>query len=232
MKPLLSILIPTLRDRRKFLRRLLDRFEPQLCDSMKLVAIEGESSDNRGPTIGERRQKMIEECDTPYLCFFDDDDLPSGDYCESIHEALKTNPDVVGFRLKQYTDGDLTGLTIHSIKEGGWRDEIGDDGLYRHYRTPNHLNPVRTDLAKQAGFPDMTMGEDAVYSTNLRPLLKTEVFIDKYLYEYFYRVRTREEPCQYDGEGRLTRAAMEKAIESGGSVSFGDRICTKVEDLD
>jgi hypothetical protein len=181
----LAILIATLVRRRGYLDRLMRCLQPQLSDRVSIFTLEDAGVEN----IGVKRQRMIESVSEPYLCFIDDDDLVSGDYCGSILAALDQNPDVVGFRLRYYEDGKPRGTSMHSMTAKNWRTERQRDGTAKHYRTPNHLNPVRTELARAAGFPPLDTGEDAEYSGRLFRMFPNmrEVFIDQELYYYLYR---------------------------------------------
>ena len=44
----------------------------------------------------------------------------------------------------------------------------------------------RSSIAKQIGFNDVSNGEDKFFSEGIKPLLKTQVKIDKLLYFYQY----------------------------------------------
>ncbi len=180
----LAILIVTLERRRQFFARLMRRLQPQLSSRVNVYALEDAGAEK----IGEKRQRMIESVKEPYLCFVDDDDDVAPDYCSSISKALKKKPDVVGFRLRYFEDGDLKGKSLHSVKAKEWKTEK-DGWMDMHYRTPNHLNPLRTDLALEIGFKPLQTGEDSDFSIRLfaaHPDMK-EVFVDKYLYSYHYR---------------------------------------------
>jgi len=59
-----------------------------------------------------------------------------------------------------------------------------DKAAHIYFRTPNHLNPIRADHAKQCVFPQENWGEDKAYSDQVSPLLKTETFIEQPLYFY------------------------------------------------
>ncbi len=63
------------------------------------------------------------------------------------------------------------------------------DGVY--YRCPNHLNPVRRSLAIRAGFPARSFREDLDYSLALRPLLRSEVFLEGPVYFYEFCAKKR-----------------------------------------
>ena len=46
------------------------------------------------------------------------------------------------------------------------------------------MNPIKKDLAEKVKFVDKNHGEDSDFSVKIRPLLKTEVYIDKIIYFY------------------------------------------------
>lgn len=185
-----SICIATIRTRAQYLGRMLARIEPQLVDGVELLIAE----DNGGRSIGSKRNLLLAESTGDYVSFVDDDDLVPADFVSRIVLELKHKPDCVGFKVRRFNGGDLYGYGIHSLTytKYGQRN-IGPDMVYE--RTPNHLNPVRRDLALQAGFPDKDNMEDAAYAFRLRPLLNTERFIDAFMYDYLYR-----RPDQRPGE--------------------------------
>lgn len=190
MTPLLSILVPTLACRDEFFAKLQACLLPQLGDEVVLLKLRDDGKE----TIGAKRQRLLEGASTPYVAFVDDDDLVSPQYCSRIVEALKTKPDVVGFRLLQFDNGHFAAQSIHSVTSGRWYTDV-ETGV--HYRTPNHLNPIRRKLALSVGFrDDMNFGEDADYSIRLfekHPKMR-EFFINDDLY-FYYRRTERNERC-------------------------------------
>lgn len=194
MSPRLAILIPTLPERADFLARLMRRLQPQVDSSGGRIVVQTlitESERNGGPTTGSKRQILTEQHGADYQCFIDDDDDVSDEYCPKILTALDTGCDVVGFRLRHFMDGVQTGWTVHSVVSGGWGQRPGIDGLMEYYRTPNHLNPIRREMALAVGYPDRTIGEDADYSTRLFEKFPNmrESFIDAFLYDYLCRTK-------------------------------------------
>lgn len=186
-----AICVVTLRRRRQFFARLMRGLAPQLTARVSLYTLEDEGAEK----IGEKRQRMLEAAREPFVCFVDDDDVVSDDYVASILGALDEGPDVVGFRLRYYEDGRLRGLSITSLACREWSEDRPrpGDGLIVHYRTPNHLNPVRREIALAVGFKPMQTGEDADYSHRLFKMFPDmrERFVDKYLYDYLYRTPQR-----------------------------------------
>lgn len=176
----LTILIPTLRAREASFRRLVDSF-PTGVPVLHL-------SDDGQETTGRKRQRLLESATTPYVAFVDDDDELTVDYFPCIMDALAQAPDVVGFILHQFDGGKFAAESIHSVTSLNWRTEKRD-GKITHFRTPNHLNPVRREMALSVGYIDKTIGEDSDYSRRLfekYPNMR-EIFIDRPLYRYMRR---------------------------------------------
>ena len=56
-----------------------------------------------------------------------------------------------------------------------------------YLRFPYHVTPVRTEIARKVGFMSINFREDTIYAEQLRPFLKSEVFIPEVMYEYWWR---------------------------------------------
>jgi glycosyltransferase involved in cell wall biosynthesis len=130
--------------------------------------------------VGAKRNRLLERAQGEYVCFVDDDDDVTDDYVDKILEAIKSKPSCVGISGRIFYQGEWR-LFHHSIEYGGWY--TGTDGDF--YRTPNHLNPVRREIALDAMFDESKgFGEDHDYSLRLRPLLETEIIIEEPIYIY------------------------------------------------
>lgn len=181
----LSILIPSLNDRDVLRERLLRGLKPQLTKDIELLI----DIDNGEVSIGVKRQRMLIKAKGKYISFIDDDDVVADNYIELIIDALKNEPDVVGIHLLHYVNGKAYGKTYHSIEYDHWWQEKDPDnpGGFFFYRCPNHLNPVKRELALKAGFPDLRIREDQQYSEKLYQFLKTERYISEPIYYYYHR---------------------------------------------
>ena len=187
---LLSILIPTLKTRVPLYARLAKCLAPQLSrfDPIELL----DYVDDGEACIGAKRNALMKQARGQYVVFIDDDDLVAADYVATILAALKNRPDCVGFRVRRFTDGLEFGESINSLAckpllaHPHKRIDLAD-GHVIYPRTPNHLNPIRRELARQCPFPEQNFGEDWAFSTAVLPMLSSEVFVDRYLYDYFYR---------------------------------------------
>lgn len=177
----LSILICSLHKRKPFLDRLLKVLCPQVEKYSDVNVII--NKDNGELIIGDKRNKLLEEAkSSEFLCFIDDDDLIADSYVDDIVKALETKPDCVGMEGIITVNNRNPKKFTHSIKYNSWHEK---DGVY--YRSPNHLNPIKTELALQIKFPSINSGEDQDFSNRILPLLKTEVYIDSPIYFYDYR---------------------------------------------
>jgi glycosyltransferase involved in cell wall biosynthesis len=172
----LSILICSLAARAGVLSRLTGVLKPQLGPDVEVLV----NIDDGTKPIGRKRNELIARAKGEYVAFIDDDDLVSDDYVERIRAATQDSPDCVGIEGVITFNGTNPRRFIHSIQHT-WRQE---GGVY--YRSPNHLNPIKRSLVVQCPFPEVNHGEDKAFSDVIRPLLKTEQYIDKTLYFYLY----------------------------------------------
>lgn len=172
-----SILICSLSSRADKLQRLMNVLEAQKNDAVEILI----KTDNGEIPIGKKRNLLLEEATGDYVAFIDDDDLVAEDYVKKIIEALETRPDCCGIQGIITFQGQDPRMFIHSLKYKEWFEQ---NNIY--YRCPNHLNPVKRELALQVRFPETNFGEDKDYSTRLFPLLKEERFISGVVYHYLY----------------------------------------------
>jgi len=186
----LSILVCGLEDREAPRAALLAHLQAQV-DKLKQpgrVEVLVEVDDGREP-IGRKRNNLLDRAQGTYLAYVDDDDWVAPYYVHEILRLVTNNPgvDCLSFRGIITTDGKDPHYFEHSLACSEWCTR---DGIY--YRTPNHLNPVRRELALQVGFPPIDHGEDHDYSRKLYPLLKTHRVLPKVMYYYQFRSDKRE----------------------------------------
>jgi len=176
---ILSILIPTLKSREFLFNELRKSIQDQIDklagrDQVEILSI----CDSGEISIGAKRNRLLHLAKGKYIAFVDDDDAVSENYVEKVLRATESDPDVVGMRLTHFVNGKLYGNTIHSLQYENWQNIAGPDGIWKFFRNPNHLNPVRRELAIEICFPDKSVGEDKDYSMNILRLLKNETMID------------------------------------------------------
>lgn len=142
--------------------------------------------DNGENSVGKKRNNVIDKAKGEYLCFIDDDDMITEIYILKTLKALETKPDVVelvGFLPKYNLP------FIHNLNCGG---HFKKDGI--QFRTPNHLNTIKTEIARKVRFPEISHGEDQDYSHRLwnSGLMKTESLIGERMYIYQFNPATSE----------------------------------------
>jgi GT2 family glycosyltransferase len=181
----LSILIPTIHKRKEVFDELFDEFFAQCIDAKEQCEILYEC-DNGELSKGTKRNMLMARAKGEYLCQFDDDDIPSIDYVEQILKGLESNPDCCSLRGLITMDGGEPEVFEHSIKYDIWK--TNDTGIVKYERPPNHLNTVRSSIAKQIPYAEINHGEDHQWSTDLKAsgLIKTESYIDSVIYNYIY----------------------------------------------
>jgi hypothetical protein len=202
----LSILICSVPERRARLRRLLVELWNQILHSEdagpiisnpqggwmwnKILHSEDAQKaeilvdDRVEPTIGEKRQALVQRARGHFVAFIDDDDGVSPWYIERVVRALQDNPeaDCASLVGVMTTNGGAPERFEHSIKYEDWGRT--SNGL--HVRCPNHLNAIRRELALQVGFQAKSHAEDFDFSNRLRPLLSKEASTgDDPLYFYW-----------------------------------------------
>lgn len=171
----LSILIASIPSREMMLNQLVDFIGLQGGD------VEVLTDNNLGYNIGRKRNLLLERATGEYIVFVDDDDTVSGDYVGLILKGIEEKPDCLGISGVISVNGGEPRQWHISKEYGLWYEQ---DSVY--YRTPNHISPVKRELAMQVGFKEISHGEDYDYSMRLLPLLKTETIIKQNIYNYAY----------------------------------------------
>lgn len=185
--PTWTILVPTIPQREHLFLRLLDCLLPQLDEHDGRVRVMAWRNAGE-PRLAEIRDRMIAAAGTEYVSFVDDDDLVPEYHVAEVVRAIESRPDHVGFRLEFSTlDGDgKTGHEVveHSLRWSRW-GRSSEGVLYRDF---THVDPVRTELARQGLFANARprRAEDRVWVKQVRPYLSSEVFVDKVMYHYLW----------------------------------------------
>lgn len=177
-----SILICTLEERFEVFEHIFSKVSDQIAklnlqDQVEILYIK----DNRGISIGTKRNRLLDQSKALYVSFLDDDDDVHEDYIKLIYDKLLEKPDCVSLSGIISYHGQHSKLFIHSLKYDHYFEE---NGIY--YRPPNHWNPIRRDIACQFKFPEINYGEDTCWAMEIcrSKLLKTEVIIEEPYYFY------------------------------------------------
>lgn len=178
----LAILIPTLPARMpKFLPLLTELSrqikEYSLEDHVQILYL----GDTKEYTVGHKRNELLKLACARYVNFLDDDDRIARNYLKRLRQGCLSGKDCVTFcgeyRENSGTPMDFSISMLH-------RNNRTENGII--YRLPNHICPVKRDLAMKAMFTNKNYGEDADYSARLASLIKNEYHIKEKLYFYDY----------------------------------------------
>lgn len=187
---MLSILIPCLPEHssRVFQSRITNILAPQLTPEVELIFNDMPSS---VPT-GTKRNQMISDSKGKYFSQVDVDDLVPVYYVSELLRAIAQNPDVITFNGYMTTDG--LNRKDFTIKLG----ENYEERNGKYFRYPNHLCCFKKSIVEGVKFRPIWQQEDYHWATEIknRGLLKTSVHIEKDLYHYDFRNKTKHQTVQ------------------------------------
>lgn len=181
----LTILVPTLVTRRHLFERLYQQLDVP-CRQFDVPILAKEDMGEK--SIGAKRNELLDACKSEYCVFIDDDDTVASNYLHEIFKGIEMGVDVIGFKGIITNDGRKPEEFIHKLGMK-WETARVAPGKNLYKRPPNHLNPMKTEIARQIRFPETSHGEDKDFAERLAEagLLKTEYFIDGFMYYYQYR---------------------------------------------
>lgn len=181
---LLSILTPTLIERRERFQNLKDKLDQQIQDSLYTDRVEHLIfEDDREQSIGFKRNVLMDKAKGTFIVFVDDDDDVSDRYVHLICDAIEQHPDIdcIGLKGQITFKGAHPQPFVHCLQYTHYFKKQG-----KYFRPPLHINPIRREIAVQYRFENISYSEDIDWA--LRMLrdhaLKTEAFIDACLYYY------------------------------------------------
>lgn len=179
-----SILICTLNAREKVFSTLYSKLVNQIRTNnlgrqVEIIFFK----DDRKYSVGYKRNLLLDSARGEYVCFVDDDDDVSDNYIKLLYQALSKSPDCVSLCGLLFQESSLYCKFYHSIK---YKSYFNKDRTY--FRPPNHLNVIRSSIAKKFKFPEINFGEDTDWAMQIcnSGLLKDEVKIKKPYYYYYY----------------------------------------------
>jgi glycosyltransferase involved in cell wall biosynthesis len=183
----LSILIltlPTRIDSYANLIKMLNKqvIENNFIDKVQILTL----CDTKEISVGEKRNILLNKSAGRYVCFIDDDDEIAPNYLIKIISALSSNADVVTFCGEYVENAIRTPFSISMVHRGN----------YNHpnifYRLPNHLCPVKREIALQCHFTHKNFGEDSDYANMINNHLRNEYHLIDKLYFYMYNSTTSQ----------------------------------------
>jgi hypothetical protein len=186
----LSILICTLPSRIIVFERLRSKLISQAKANNLEDHIEILSNADESISIGNKRNLLLKESKGLYVCFIDDDDDIADYYIEELSKVVESDKDCASLKGIITWDGERPEIFEHSIKYQSYKSNLkNQEVVYERY--PNHLNCIKSNIAKQIAFTNKNFSEDTDYADMLfaSGLIKTEFTIDKILYYYLYATK-------------------------------------------
>lgn len=186
MKPILSILIPTIPERESKLAALMSKLQSQIGElPVEVVAF----SDNRKRTIGDKRTGLLRLAQGDYIAFVDDDDDISEDYVAAILGAAQSQPDVITFRQHSTYNG-LESIVEFHAKNQDAPFRPGEVTL----RAPWHVCAWKRSKVDSCVFGRSNYGEDIVWCMQARRRVQTSIHIPRILHYYRHDARETAAP--------------------------------------
>lgn len=193
MKPLLSILIPSIPSRFeshlfplwKELQRQINNYGVDLVEVLILT-------DNKQRSIGAKRQALLNLAQGEYIAYLDDDDTPEPDYIGQFIGMIQAIPivdvyDVITFRQHVWVNGEYYPLTFHLGYQAN--EEPNKEGFTR---PPWHVCFWRRDIVQHCTFPDTNYGEDWAWAEQANKKAQTSYHIDRFMMTYYYDEKISE----------------------------------------
>lgn len=182
----LSILVPTVPRRlRTFFPSIIEELENQIGDlPIEILGL----YDNKRMTVGEKRNSLLKIARGEYVTFIDDDDRIDNDYIKDILKILNENP-----------EADCVVYDILYINKIGKKQHCRYGIEYDYtlegkdwYGKPAHTHVWKREIAIKGKFPEENFGEDLSWVSQVWPLIKNQVRIDKVLYYYYFNLDVSE----------------------------------------
>lgn len=187
---ILSILIPSIPERRDKLTKLLDELYTQVLNlnkthpslgSVEILVDDSVKFLDGGLSIGGKRDMLKQRAGGKYLCFLDDDDWPTPNYIETLVRLCQEGKDIVTFRAIIKNDHYWAIIDMSLGTETN--QEVSPNGTIP--RTPWHICPVLSEHAKSEAFnPQLIHNDDWDWMERVLKRVKTEAHTDIILTQY------------------------------------------------
>jgi glycosyltransferase involved in cell wall biosynthesis len=169
----LSILIPTIEERKSLLSRLLFGLEQQLTDEVEVIVYDG-----RIPA-GDKYNQMFKIAKGDFIVCVDDDDYLADDYVSKVVPKLN-NIDFLGYKILTLNNGRYWMTIEHKLEN----ENVWTKPPYSR-RQLSHKCPIKREIAKQFAFDNhYTADREWLDKISQSGLVKKGEYIDSFLYIY------------------------------------------------
>lgn len=237
---ILSILIPSLNERAGLLASMMRHLENQIesCEVVGQVEILS-LIDDRELTTGAKRNELVAMAKGTYITHVDDDDMIPSFFIEELLKATKSEADCFSISGLITTDG-ADEKVWHISKDLGYGAKFDSQGREYYERYPNHITPMKREIAIQIKYPDQTIGEDFAFATALKNagLIKTEYRIERFpMYHYKFSRKLTKQTAYYSQNnedeivsnffGQFVGTMLEVGANDGQTLSQSLHFITK-----
>lgn len=212
---ILSILIPSIPERREQLTRLLDKLYTQqsalnrnhpTLGSVEILIDDSKRFLEGGLSIGAKRELLKQRSSGKYLCFLDDDDGITPNYLETLVRLCNEDQSIVTFRT--LIKDDNYWAVIDMSLDTKTNTEVTPHGTTN--RTPWHICPVKAEIAKRHTFSaTLNHNEDWDWMSRVLKDVASQSHTDMILTQYNHS----EAKSEAD------------AIERPGAAAAKERVC-------
>jgi len=154
-----QILIPDIPHRYTKTVRLLALLNTQMRPGVRVLLYR----DNLNVSYRDKLQALMDAATADYVSYLSDDDSVHEAFIPRVCEALASEPDYVGFRVRYTEGGNLQLPVMHSLRCGGWYQ--GPSGFSRDFM---YYNPIRRERVKDVPFRGHACDEE--WAEDLRNL--------------------------------------------------------------
>jgi hypothetical protein len=186
---ILSILIPSIPERREKLTALLDVLYGQLSrlnrnhpslGSVEILVDDSVKFLDGGLSIGGKRDLLKQRAGGKYLCFLDDDDTVMPNYLETLVRLCNEGQDIVTFRALVKNDYYCGIIDMDLTTQNN--TEVSPHGITP--RTPWHICPVKSEIAKSEPFTELNHNEDWDWMNRVLKRVHSQSHSDMILTQY------------------------------------------------
>jgi len=146
------------------------------------------NADGGEKSTGRKRNELLQQAKGKYVVAVDDDDRVSERYIVELLEAAKSDADCFSISGYMWTNGSNR-RDWHISKNYDYCTKQNQQGEDVFYRFPNHIAPIKRQIAAQFEFPDKYQFEDFEWASKIKAsgLIKTEYrieYVPMYIYDF------------------------------------------------
>jgi len=182
---MLSILIPTVPDRKKVFNALVEEVNRQILSNGLVGVVDIIFDDSKkfldgGITVGEKRDNLVQRVIKKYCCFLDDDENISPTYVKTLYSMCLKDVDVCTFRSLYKCDHYWA--LVDMDMENPINEQATELKIVK--RRAWHICPIRTSIAQRHRFSHINNAEDWDWMERVLIDVVTHCHTDEIIHQY------------------------------------------------